>query len=153
MDKLNEIAVIVGIISTVSAWPIFKSIHSWWGKHQHNKSEQMVKVVTDANKPFIDAYEREHTAVITEIEKIKAGELASLHDRVYQEGRRLLKQGWASMDDIDNFIHMYQPYRDLGGNGTGEAMGRRVMDLPVKEGTNTLVQEADRIHKEREAQN
>ena len=153
MDKLNEIAVIVGIISTVSAWPIFKSIHSWWERHQHNKSEQVMKVVTYANKPFIDEYEREHTAVITEIEKIKAGEIASLHDRVYQEGRRLLNQGWASMDDIDNFIHMYQPYRDLGGNGTGEAMDRRVMDLPVKEGTNTLVQEADRIHKEREAQN
>ena len=58
MDKLNEIAVIVGIISAVSAWSIFKSIHSWWEKHQHNKSKQMVKVVTDANKPFI-----EHTAV------------------------------------------------------------------------------------------
>ena len=38
----------------------------------------MVKVVTEANKPFIDEYECKHTAVITEIEKIKAGELASL---------------------------------------------------------------------------
>lgn len=119
-----DIATIVGIIGTVSTWPIFKAIRNWLKKQQHKKLTRTAKVITDANKPFIDAYEREHTAVITEIEKIKAGEIASLHDRVYQEGRRLLKQGWASMDDIDNFIHMYQPYRDLGGNGTGEAMGR-----------------------------
>ena len=63
MDKLNDIAVIVGIISAVSAWPIFKSIHSWWKKYQHKKSERMVKVITDANKPFIDVYDCEHTAV------------------------------------------------------------------------------------------
>lgn len=63
MDKLNEIATIVGIIGTVSAWPIFKVIRNWLKEQQHNKSEQMVKVVTDDNKPFIDEHEREHTVV------------------------------------------------------------------------------------------
>lgn len=149
---LTEIGTIVGIVGSVSAWPIFKLIRDWLQRRQHSKTERLAMAISEANKPIIEAYEREHAAVIDEIEKIKAGELASLHDQVYQEGRQLLKQGWASIDDIDNFIHMYQPYRDLGGNGTGEVMGIRVMDLPVKEGTNTLVQEADRIHKEREAQ-
>lgn len=150
MDKLNEIATIVGIVGTVSAWSIFKPITRWFQQRQLKKSERLTKAVEQATQPLIEAYEREHKKLVEELYKQKKASISVLHDRVYQEGRRLLKQGWATMDDIDNFLNMYQPYLDLGGNGTGEAMGHKVLDLPVSEGTDALIKDAQRIHEERD---
>lgn len=150
-QRLAEITTIVGIISAVSALPIFKSISKWSHNRQQSKTERLTAAIEKANKSTIAAYEREHRDTIERLSKQENASLASLHDRIYQEGTRLLDKGWASVDEIDNFSHLYQPYRDLGGNGTGEAMFKRVMDLPLSHETNTLVQEAADKHKEREA--
>lgn len=154
MDKLDEIATIVGIIGTVSAWPIFKAIRNWLKKQQHKKLTRTAKVITDANKPFIHVYEREHAAVIDDINIIKESLVASLHDRIYYEGNRLLNQGYATIDEINNFNYLYQAYHDkLGGNGTGEVINLHVRELPIKDGDTDYVNEANKLHEEREAQN
>ena len=150
-QRLTEISVIVGIISAVSALPIFKSISKWSRNRRQSKDERLTAAIEKANKPMIAAYEQEHRDTMERLGKQENASLASLHDRIYQEGTRLLDKGWASVDEIDNFSHLYQPYRDLGGNGTGEAMFKRVMDLPLSHEKDTLVQEAADKHKEREA--
>ena len=150
-QRLAEITTIVGIISAVSALPIFKSISKWSHNRRQSQTERLTAAIEKANKPLIAAYEQEHQDAMERLAKQENASLASLHDRIYQEGTRLLDKGWASVDEIDNFSRLYQPYRALGGNGTGEAMFKRVMDLPLKHETNTLVQEVADKHKEREA--
>lgn len=153
MDKIDEIATIVGIIGTVSAWPIFKVIRNWLKEQQHKKLVRTAKVITDANKPFIDVYEREHAAVIDDINIVKQSLIASLHDRIYDEGNRLLNQGYATIDEVNNFNYLYEAYHErLGGNGTGEVINLHVRELPIRDGNTDYVKEANKLHAEREAQ-
>ena len=151
-ERLTEISLAVGIVGSVLAWPIVKALPAWFLKHRQWKTERLTEAIEKANQPMIEAYEREHQDLVDRLVKQENASLASLHDRIYQEGTRLLDKGWASVDEIDNFSHLYQPYRKLGGNGTGEAMFKRVMDLPLSHEKNTLVQEAADKHAEREAQ-
>jgi len=73
-----DIATIVGIVSTVSAWPIFKVIINWLKEQQRKKLVRTAKVITDANKPFIDVYEREHAAVIDDIKEAAKTKIQAL---------------------------------------------------------------------------
>ena len=150
-QRLTEITTIIGIISAISALPIFKYISKWSQRRRKKKAEHLTEAIAKATRPLIESYEREHQEVMDKLADQDETSISLLHDRVYIDGQKMLDKEEASIDEIDNFIHLYQRYRKLGGNGTGEAMNRRVMDLPLKHETNTLVQEAKALHEEREA--
>lgn len=150
-EWLKNISLIVGIVGSVLAWPVFKLLPAWFRKRRQGKTDRLTEAIEKANQPMVSAYEREHQDLVERLAMQERATLASLHDRIYQEGTRLLDKGWASVDEIDNFSHLYQPYRELGGNGTGEAMFKRVMDLPLSHEKDKLVQEAADKHAEREA--
>lgn len=57
--------------------------------------------------------------------------LALLHDRVYGECVRILRNGEVTQDEYDNLLHLYEPYRDLGGNGVCERMMKAVDELGI----------------------
>lgn len=152
-QRLTEISVIVGIIGAILSLPIFKSIGNWFRQRRKRKDEHLIKTIEQATQPLIDFYKREHQVLVDKVKLQDEASISVLHDRVYQEGMRLLHQGWATVDDIDNYIHLYDPYHNLGGNGTGEAIYRRVMDLPIKQQQETLVDEAVQMHKERDENN
>lgn len=154
LDKyLTEISTIVGIIGTMSAWPIFKLIRAWLQRRQHSKTERLAFAISKANKPVIETYEREHAAVIEDIEIVKQSLIASLHDRIYDEGNRLLNQGYATIDEVNNFNYLYEAYHErLDGNGTGEVINMHVRELPIRDGNTAYVKEASELHKERESQ-
>lgn len=63
---------------------------------------------------------------------VKQGVLAILHDRLYQAGQYYLRKGYCSIDDRDNLEYMFQPYKALGGNGTGEELYNRCLALPYE---------------------
>lgn len=149
---LTEIGTIVGIIGTVSAWPIFKLIRDWLQRRQHSKTERLAMAISEANKPVIETYEQKHAAVIEDIEIVKQSLIASLHDRIYDEGNRLLNQGYATIDEVNNFNYLYEAYHErLGGNGTGEVINFHVRELPIRDGNTAYVKEATKLHQEREA--
>lgn len=57
--------------------------------------------------------------------------LGLAHDRIYDECRKFIKLGSISHDGLDNLIHLYEPYKALGGNGTGQKLIEKVLELPV----------------------
>ena len=63
---------------------------------------------------------------------MKEAALAMMHDRLYSLARVYLKQGWATIQDLDNMEHIYSAYHDLGGNGTGTELFNRCRALPIK---------------------
>lgn len=150
VQQLNEIALIVGIVSSISAWPIFKSIRTFLLNRQNKNANRLAKSISDANKELITAYQIEHDNVVNQINSIEQALIASMHDRIYQEGNRLLAQGYATIDQMDNFLHMYNEYHGLGGNGTGEAVKNHVVELPIRDGSTNYVKEANEMHKIRE---
>ncbi len=59
--------------------------------------------------------------------------LALLHDRVYFECEKAIKAGHISIEDFKNISYLYEPYRELGGNGTGKMLYEAVQKLEKTE--------------------
>jgi len=61
----------------------------------------------------------------------KEAMLALLHDRLYRSCSYFLSQGYCPVDDRENLECLYKPYKALGGNGTGENLYHKCMELPI----------------------
>lgn len=55
------------------------------------------------------------------------------HDRIVHLCLKAIQRGYTTPDEIDNISQIYQPYTDLGGNGSGKEMYQRFLRLPIKE--------------------
>lgn len=152
-EWLKEISMTVGIIGSVLAWPVFKWWSTWFRKHRQKKTDRLVEVIEKANQPMINAYKREHETLVKEIAGVKEGSLAILHDSIYDKGDYYNERGYATIDEIENFDHLWRAYHDtLGGNGTGEVINNHVRELPIRNGKTAYTKEAVEMHKEREVQ-
>lgn len=59
--------------------------------------------------------------------------LGLAHDRIVYLGSKYIERGSITMQELDDFNeYLYEPYTELGGNGTGKMIWERVNDLPVK---------------------
>lgn len=63
---------------------------------------------------------------------IENGLQALLHDRIFSIYAECRDKKFATVDDIRNLDYLYQPYRALGGNGTGQELYERVKKMPDK---------------------
>lgn len=53
------------------------------------------------------------------------------HDRLIWMCKRYINEGEISVEDYDELKnYLYEPYKDLGGNGTGEEYFKLVEELP-----------------------
>lgn len=59
--------------------------------------------------------------------------LALGHDKIYYLCKRCLKEGEITHDEYDNLLHLFQPYKALGGNGTAEKLMKEIENLPMVE--------------------
>lgn len=58
--------------------------------------------------------------------------LALMHDRLYQECKRILRKGSITPKELDNLIHLYTPYKVyLHGNGLCEHLYQLCRALPL----------------------
>lgn len=64
---------------------------------------------------------------------LKNSIMALQHNEIYKECDRLLKQGYVTIEDLNNLEHLWDGYHGLGGNGTGETLYKRILALPIKE--------------------
>lgn len=67
------------------------------------------------------------------IELMEEGIQSILHDRIYQACHFFISRGWVCISDLKNFEHLYEPYREMGGNGTAKELYERVLDLEIRE--------------------
>lgn len=65
-------------------------------------------------------------------ELIRDGILAILHNKIYTLGKQHIENGEITVQDFDEFEHLYTAYHNLGGNGTGTEVFNRVKALPYK---------------------
>lgn len=63
---------------------------------------------------------------------IKDGVLAILHNKIYTLGKLYIAQRYITLDDLDDFKHLYEAYHALGGNGTGTDIYERVRALEIR---------------------
>lgn len=74
-------------------------------------------------------YSNKHRAASNETQML----LGLGHDRIYELCKEILKTGEVTHEEYDNLLHLYEPYKALGGNGTAEKMMQEVKDLPFSE--------------------
>ena len=67
------------------------------------------------------------------IELMEEGIQSILHDRIYQACHFFISRGWVCISDLKNLEHLYEPYRQMGGNGTAKELYERVLDLEIRE--------------------
>lgn len=53
------------------------------------------------------------------------------YDTLVNKGMEFIERGWVTTDEFDEYEKFYfQPYKDLGGNGTAERIMNQVRNLP-----------------------
>ena len=57
--------------------------------------------------------------------------LAILHDKIYEKAEMYITRNSITLDEFDNLKYLYEPYEELGGNGTGKALFERCSKLPM----------------------
>lgn len=73
-------------------------------------------------------------AIYTARHKAKSAEVQMIlglgHDRIYELCKEILRKGEITHEEYDNLLHLYEPYKLLGGNGTAEKMMIEVKEIP-----------------------
>ena len=57
--------------------------------------------------------------------------LALLHDKLYFLLSESVRRGSISADEYENIMYLYEPYAEMGGNGTCERLLKEVNKLPI----------------------
>ena len=56
------------------------------------------------------------------------------YERLISACRKYIEAGWIDLDELEELDkHLYQPYKEMGGNGTAELLMEKVRCLPNKE--------------------
>ncbi len=63
----------------------------------------------------------------------KRAMMSLLHDRIYGISVEAIERGSITVEELKNLTYLYEPYRDLGGNGTGKALYDEVTKLAKKD--------------------
>lgn len=63
---------------------------------------------------------------------IDVGLVGLLHHEVYMLCNRYIETGYISTDDLDDLNYLFRSYKALGGNGTGEVLYNKVLQLQIK---------------------
>lgn len=58
--------------------------------------------------------------------------LALLHDKLYYLCEKHIQAGVISVEELENLTYIYEPYDELGGNGTCEHLYNECKKLPKK---------------------
>ncbi len=59
--------------------------------------------------------------------------IALLHDRIYEKCEKALVNKSIPMSEFKAISYLYEPYAELGGNGTGKALYEQVSKLEKTE--------------------
>ena len=68
---------------------------------------------------------------ILEINAMRYGLLAMLHDKVFQSCMYFLNKGEITCDELENLEYLHKGYARLGGNGTCETLMNKVRQLKI----------------------
>ena len=128
------VAVATSFTAIDKAWD---TLLAKWKKHKapeeaQNAEISALKTQIQQITPRLDAVEGQLTAMGKTVNDLHTGNLAVLHDRIYQMCRLCIKRGYITEDDLNNLKYLYDSYHSQGGNGTGTELYKRAKALPIR---------------------
>lgn len=123
---------IVEVIVSVSA-VLISTIAIWVGKTMYKKAKYKAERISDMDKKIDKITEAlvDITELVKVLEPVKSGQLAILRyslSRLYECHKEC---GEVTQAELDEFLDMYKPYTELGGNGTVASMVSYIKKLPI----------------------
>lgn len=119
----SAIGPVVGAIMT----GLTAAVKHLWSKQKAQEAAQK------AEKEARDkAQKAEKEARDKEMNSLRDGMLALMHDRIFAIYAECTRKKFASVEDIRNLEYLYRPYHALGGNGTGTELYERVKKMPTE---------------------
>lgn len=68
------------------------------------------------------------------LENLEYATRSILHDKIYTKSEDYLERGYVTIEELNNLDYLYRGYKALNGNGTGDSLYQKVLDLPTKGG-------------------
>lgn len=65
-------------------------------------------------------------------ECVKLGVMALLRDQIIKSYNLHMRMGYFDLNDRDNITHLYEQYRNLGGNSNIGSLVKEAKELPVR---------------------
>lgn len=84
---------------------------------QHTKNKEKAK-------------SKDRKIVNRRLDSLEQANLAMLHNKIYRQCEDHLRAGYITLEDLDDMDYLFSAYKNLGGNGTGEAVYKEVKQLP-----------------------
>ncbi len=70
--------------------------------------------------------------VLKECEAMRDGVISILRNNLYRVSQIYIDQGYCPMSTKRDIESIYEPYKKMGGNGTGKAAFEAIMALPTE---------------------
>lgn len=117
----------VGILGLVGAG--FRLIRKNYKeiKTRNKKLDQIISAQEVIQKKIID--------MESQGAKRQQANVASLHDRIYSIYDEILVNrvpAYVTIDELSNLEYLWEAYSGLGGNGTGQEMYERILQLDIR---------------------
>lgn len=103
------------------------------------EDERLTKVVDQSLEPKfdkidgkLDGLDKKVTKVEEDLGSVKKGTQASLRSDLYRIFNECQTKGYASQDERNNFINLYEKYHNLGANGVMDDIHNQFLELPAK---------------------
>lgn len=111
---------LIAVISSSSV----ASLVTFFVTRKDNKDD--LKATVDSLIQFKDETENK-------INILKQGHVALLHNSLFKTASDYLIRGYITVSELDNLTYLYDAYHELGGNGTGDLLMRKIAQLEIRE--------------------
>lgn len=91
-----------------------------------------LKRMITKEKSRLNDIENKLNKVQKDINERKTISKALLHHDIFQTARTAIKQGYITESGLENLEQLYEPYVELGGNGTAHRLYEQCKQLPHK---------------------
>ena len=109
---------------------LLKSI-TWLFFRPHQEIRRTIdEMCVELSKRIEEVSDRQETKIL-EINAMRYGLLAMLHDDVFQSCMYFINKGSISCDELENLEYLYKGYSGLDGNGTCETLMNKVRLLQI----------------------
>ena len=105
-------------------------------KSENDLREQTIDALEAANKEQdkrLQSVEEYQVMAEARSQKIVKAEKASLHNQIWNKADEYITRGYVTVGELNNFIYLFEAYKNLGGNGTGDTLRAKVSNLNVRD--------------------
>lgn len=128
LDSLIKANTVVLALFGISIFGAMVKFLKWIRMHAKAKESARKEEVEQEVK----LRQEEKDLVNRRLEGLEKANVAILHNKIYRQCDHHLTDGYITIDDLDDLSYLFNAYKSLGGNGTGEVLYNKVKSLPNK---------------------